>query len=76
MIGAGEDGSYVYFVAKGVLTAGSVQGTCPDPAEGECVNLYSDDTQSQMPRLVAVLSGEDLPGLGNGINGPPGETSP
>ncbi len=72
VIGASEDGSYVYFVADGILetspgsskpVAGAVHGDCSSGTigslEGLC-NLYVRD--GGVTRLVAVLSGEDLPG--------------
>ncbi len=65
MIGAGEEGRRVYFVTSGALGEGKEarSGVCPQASEGNCVNLYEYDTQSQapQPRPVAVLSGEDYP---------------
>jgi hypothetical protein len=61
VIGASEDGRYVYFVAQGALSEGAVSGACPGAGEGQCVNLYAVDTQRQEKRLVAVLSAEDFP---------------
>jgi hypothetical protein len=65
VIGAGEDGRRVYYVASGALGEGEEarNGLCPQESEGQCVNLFEYDTQSQapQPRLVAVLSGEDNP---------------
>jgi hypothetical protein len=65
VIGAGEDGRRVYFVANGALGEGEEarDGVCPQAGEGECVNLYEYDTQGKapQPRLVAVLAGEDHP---------------
>jgi hypothetical protein len=64
VIGASEDGSYVYFVAKGVLAHGGVSGED---------NLYlSHGTKGDWTTtFIATLSGEDaedwggtLPGLG------------
>ena len=77
--GISEDGSYVYFVANGVLAPGAERGDCPraDPyripgasAEGEC-NLYvsepdpSDPAQRQT-RLIARLSEQDAADWGEG----------
>ena len=68
VLGGSEDGSYLYFVADGVLenagvpVPGAVRGTCGNsfasPASLEC-NLYvrHDGT----PKLIAVLSGADEP---------------
>jgi hypothetical protein len=66
VIGAGQDGRRVYFVASGALGDGKEEarnGVCPDASEGQCANLYEYDTQggAPQPRLVAVLSGEDQP---------------
>jgi sugar lactone lactonase YvrE len=66
VLGASEDGRLVYFVARGALgEEGEGEeakgGQCPNPAEGQCVNLYAYDTQSGQRHLVAVLSGEDRP---------------
>jgi DNA-binding beta-propeller fold protein YncE len=68
MPGASEDGSWVYFVANGVLensgvpVPGAVQGSCPNSrnsqfASGVC-NLYV--RHEGVTRLVAVLSGADV----------------
>jgi DNA-binding beta-propeller fold protein YncE len=61
------DGSWVYFVADGVLAQGAVPGGCPgsSPADVTC-NLYvwHDGTT----RLVAVLSGEDSNDWGALVN--------
>ncbi len=54
VLGVSEDGSRVYFVADGVLAPGAVAGP----------NLYVshfDGAGWEKPRLVAVLSAEDLP---------------
>ncbi len=50
VLGASEDGRYVYFVASGVLAAGATPG-------GN--NLYVQDTVTGARRLVATLSSED-----------------
>jgi len=68
--GASEDGSYVYFVANGVLAPGAKPGNCqrtnpfdfPHPSE-EC-NLYVSETDPEEPaqrqiKLIARLSAED-----------------
>jgi hypothetical protein len=69
--GISEDGSYVYFVANGVLAPGAERGDCPDetestldqPFEGEC-NLYlsepdPEDRGQRETRLIARLSDQD-----------------
>jgi hypothetical protein len=43
VLGVSADGSYVYFVANGILAAGATQGTCKGPvrsSSGEC-SLYA-----------------------------------
>jgi hypothetical protein len=70
--GASEDGSYVYFVANGVLAAGATLGNCPQvtpnseseaPADAAC-NLYVSEPDASQPggrgtRLIARLSARD-----------------
>jgi hypothetical protein len=66
VIGAAADGSSVYFVANGALTAGegAVAGDCTEnpkqPASNSC-NLYRYDLADSKLSLVAVLSGADDP---------------
>jgi len=66
VIGASEDGRYVYFAAKGSLAPGAPSGgACPPvpgggKAEGQCTNVYVADTQSEKKALVAVLAEGDL----------------
>jgi DNA-binding beta-propeller fold protein YncE len=71
VMGAGEDGTSIYFVANGVLAPGATQGSCarpsrqgkPDPT-AEC-NLYLDrydaTSKSWTLRFIARLSQEDSP---------------
>jgi len=65
VIGASEDGSYVYFVANGVLTEGAQPGLCiPHGLRTARCNLYvahNDGGKWERPRLVARLSNEDGP---------------
>jgi hypothetical protein len=63
--GASEDGSWVYFVANGLLGDGAVRGgrtgDCSivgEVGEGQC-NLYS--YHEGQTHLIATLSGEDYP---------------
>ncbi len=61
VIGASEDGSWVYFVADGVLAPGAVNGTCNTGTtvsdhSAEC-NVYV--RHDGVTHLVAVISGED-----------------
>jgi hypothetical protein len=57
--GAATDGSSLYFVAQGALTAGegAVHGNCQS-GKGQC-NLYRYDATTRATHLVAVLSGAD-----------------
>ena len=69
--GASEDGSYVYFVANGVLAPGATVGNCPQSKEGEtpppanaACNLYVSEPDASQPsgrqiRLIARLSAFD-----------------
>jgi hypothetical protein len=72
VLGASEDGSYVYFVANGALAGtGASQGYCgstgPVRPPGTTCNLYMrhyNGTEWTPPKLVAALSFEDLPDWG------------
>ena len=56
--GVSKDGSWVYFVANGVLAPGGIQGKCAGISPpGVTCNLYV--WHAGTTRLVAVLSGED-----------------
>jgi len=57
VLGAGEDGRYVYFAANGALAPGAAAGNCAP--NGTVCNLYVYDTVTGVRRLVAVLSKED-----------------
>ncbi len=70
VLGSSEDGSWMYFVANGVLAnggvsvPGAVAGTCPDKSAGgqisqDSCNLYV--RHDGVTSLVAVLSGGDFP---------------
>ena len=69
MIGASEDGSYVYFVANGVLGNAAEHGASKGDCEanhppGETCNLYMehfDGSGWEAPEFIATLSGEDFP---------------
>jgi hypothetical protein len=59
-----EDGSYIYFVANGVLAEGAQQGDCPPAKQGQVCNLYMlhfNGVAWESPRLIARLAGEDKP---------------
>ncbi len=67
VLGASEDGSWVYFVANGVLAPGAVPGACENQApsqgfESDTCNLYV--RHDGATKLVAVLSGADEPDWG------------
>ncbi len=59
VVGASEDGSYLYFVANGVLAEGATQGSCTtgNLAPGEVCNLYED--HDGVIKFIALLSRED-----------------
>jgi hypothetical protein len=65
VLGASEDGSYIYFVANGMLAAGATPGTCVgEHKPNETCSLYVDHYDSEAeeweePRFIATLSGED-----------------
>lgn len=66
VLGASEDGSYLYFVADGVLAPGAWPGTCArgnSPPDATC-NLYL--WHNGMTRFIAALSAED--DSGNSFN--------
>jgi hypothetical protein len=63
VLGASEDGSYVYYVANGIQAPGATHGECegePPPPEATC-NLYMahHDNTGWKTRLVAVPSAKD-----------------
>jgi NHL repeat len=74
VIGASEDGSWVYFVANGALVEGAGKGAChlnTPPPDARC-NLYLVHEGAGgwgAPRLVAVLGGEDWPDWGGAAGG-------
>ena len=59
VLGASEDGSWVYFVADNVLAPGAVPGDCESRTAKAVCDLYV--RHGGATRLVAVLSGEDRP---------------
>lgn len=72
VLGASEDGSYVYFVANGVLAPGAPRGGCDDEAEPTAAttcNLYErhyNGTEWEPTKFIAPLSFEDAPDWGAG----------
>jgi DNA-binding beta-propeller fold protein YncE len=80
VLGAGNDGSYVYFVANGALTPGATPGSCninlKEPAHGRACNLYVRHFHGgtwEAPKLIGMLSNEDGPDWG--VSGAPGNLS-
>lgn len=68
VLGASEDGSWVYFVANGILAPGSAAGGCRNgqpgeepPVAGTTCDLYADHLEGGAwhPRAVATLSALD-----------------
>ncbi len=60
VIGASDDGSWIYFAANGALAAHAINGNCAQ-LEATC-NLYAmhfDGAHWESPKLVAVLSASD-----------------
>jgi hypothetical protein len=58
VIGASDDGSYVYFVASGVLAPGAKAGECGSPVPGKTCNLYLWH-EGEGIRFIGILSAED-----------------
>jgi hypothetical protein len=89
MVTAAQDGSYVYYVADGVLAAGAAPGNCAahpnESPPGATCNLYVqhyDGTEWTPPVFIATLAGGDsedwLKGgqiAGEGIGGPANNTA-
>ncbi len=66
VLGISDDGSWVYFVANGALSADAPKGACrgDDPQVGAVCGLYvvhRGEPGWEAPRLVGVLGGEDWP---------------
>jgi hypothetical protein len=62
VLGIGNAGRYVYFVATGALTDSALNGRCPEPANSEsCENLYVADTVTGTTTSIASLSEHDAP---------------
>jgi len=70
VLGASEDGSYVYYVANGALTPEAPPGDCvqDNAAPGLTCNLYVSHYAAKQwtTTLVAPLSAEDYPDWGDG----------
>ncbi len=78
VLGSSEDGSYVYFVADGVLAAGATPGTCANQGllsePGKSCDLYV--RHAGVTKLIASLSGEDAPDWAPELNHLPARISP
>ena len=81
VLGASEDGSYVYFAAGGALASGATPQGCPPEEEGkygERCNVYVIH-EGEEPRIVATVGNHDGEG-GTGDNAPewnpPGDWTP
>jgi hypothetical protein len=72
VIGASTDGSYVYFVANGVLASGAQPGNCVyEGSRASSCNLYvvhNNGEKWEEPHLIARLSNEDGPDWGANAN--------
>ncbi|HEX3911742.1 MAG TPA: hypothetical protein VHW67_13685 [Solirubrobacteraceae bacterium] len=68
VIGAGEDGSYVYFVANGVLAEGVSPGKCIGgglrSAKCNLYEVHNNGSGWEKPKFIARLSNEDGPDWG------------
>jgi hypothetical protein len=75
VLGASEDGAYVYFAANGRLAEGAVEGNCSTETRANAVcNLYV--LHGGATTLVAVLSGGDNPAWQPNISKLVGRVSP
>jgi hypothetical protein len=63
VLGASSDGSYVYFVANGVLAPGASRGVCAPAGDRQKAlqrcNLYVWHRGASSPSFIATLSGAD-----------------
>jgi hypothetical protein len=73
VLGVSEDGSWVYFVADGVLAPGAVPGTCDETQHDGVCNLYV--RHGGVTRLVAALSNDDHADWSNNTGGLVGLTA-
>ncbi len=58
VLGASEDGSYIYFVANGVLAPGASPGHCTGGSESAACNLYVSHDGSTT--FIATLNDQDV----------------
>jgi hypothetical protein len=72
VVGASDDGRFVYFAANGVLAPGAESGDCDYTgrvAPGATCSLYVYDTVAGEGRFIATLSQEDSPDIGDSGGG-------
>jgi hypothetical protein len=74
VIGASEDGAYVYFVANGALASGAAAGSCQVTQPATTCNLYL--RHEGVTTFIATLSGEDNELLAFAPNPLPGDWQP
>lgn len=78
VLGASEDGSYMYFVSNSALAEGATPGECPygneTPPAGATCNLYV--RHGNTTKFVALLSPEDLHDWLTEVKGSPARVSP
>jgi hypothetical protein len=77
VLGASEDGTYVYFVADGVLAEGATPGDCEgesSPTNATC-SLYVSHLEGGRWKttFIASLASEDSPDWGNEASGAEGD---
>jgi hypothetical protein len=76
VLGASEDGDYVYFVADGVQANGAEPGDCKvagEPTDGTC-NLYVRHDGKTV--FISTLSGDDSPDWSTQLSGMTSRVSP
>jgi hypothetical protein len=67
VLGAGDEGRFVYFVANGALVSGATRGSCIGGSSPEALcNLYVYDTAARSTSLIATLSDRDHPSWAGG----------
>jgi WD40-like Beta Propeller Repeat len=80
VVGASEDGSFVYFVSDAQLAPGVPVGTClPASSPGRVCDLYvmhDNGVEWEAAKLVAVLSNEDKPDWEENLASLTGRVSP
>jgi hypothetical protein len=71
VLGASEDGTYVYFVANGALAPGDVPGNCDSSQKAQAPELHCNlyvmhfnGTEWEAPKLITILSNDDSPDWG------------